>query len=78
MAGASGPTNQFGLRQFPQRLFNETYGLFNVFVVCAKPEWLKRMEESASSALSPIALSTCDGSGIPDVQAEPVEAARRG
>ena len=39
---------------------------------------LKRMEDSAFSALRPTALSTCDGSGIPDAQAAPVDAARCG
>ena len=45
--------------------------------VVSKPR-LKRIEDSASSPLNPIALRTCDGSGIPEVQAEPVEAARCG
>ena len=39
---------------------------------------LKRIEDSASSPSRPMALNTCDGSGVPEVQAEPVEAARRG
>ena len=39
---------------------------------------LKRTEDSAPSLSRPIALRTCDGSGIPEVQAEPVDAARCG
>ena len=39
---------------------------------------LKRIEDSASTALRPRALSTCDGSGMLDVQAAPVDAARWG
>ncbi len=39
---------------------------------------LKRIEDSASSLFRPIALSTCEDSGMPEAQAEPVEAARRG
>jgi hypothetical protein len=37
---------------------------------------LKRMEDCASSMESPIDRKTWDGSGSPDVQADPVEAAR--
>lgn len=45
--------------------------------VVSKPR-LKRIKDSASSLLKPIALRTCDGSGISEVQAEPVDAARCG
>ena len=43
----------------------------------SKPR-LNRTDASASSAFNPIALRTCEGSGIPDVQADPVEAASLG
>ena len=43
-----------------------------------KRPMLNLREESSSVADSPIALSTCDGSGMPDVQAEPVDAATLG
>ena len=37
---------------------------------------LKRIEASAWVGVRPRARRTCEGSGIPEVQAEPVEAAR--
>ena len=43
----------------------------------SKPR-LNRMEDSASSPERPMALSTWDGSGVPEVHAEPVDAARCG
>ena len=39
---------------------------------------LNLIEASASSLDMPIALRTCEGSGIPEVHAEPVDAARLG
>ena len=39
---------------------------------------LNRMEASAWAGVRPSARKTCEGSGMPEVQAEPVEAARWG
>lgn len=39
---------------------------------------LKRTQERASLGERPIAVRTCDGSSIPEVQAEPVDAATFG
>lgn len=51
--------------------FSESSGEFN------RPK-LNLMDDSASSAVSPMARSMCEGSVKPLAQAAPVDAARRG
>ena len=50
----------------------------SISAACVKRPMLKRTDDIASFSDRPMARNTCDGSGCPEVHAEPVEAATVG